>query len=114
MSTTVRVASPAEPALQDRADDRDKAEHPPLETVSGGTTVGATARTADQRLGRAVIVGCLIGVVSMTGLGFVIGIIAGAERRGCTGHGPLLCVLGRPGIRVHDRRRLCRDARRAA
>ena len=89
MSTTVRVASPAE--LRDRADDRDKAEHPPLETVSG-TTVGATARTADQRLGRAVVIGCAIGVPSMTALVFVMGMIAGFGAWGSLGMG-LVCAF---------------------
>ncbi len=90
MSTAVRVASPAE--LRNLADDRVSADHPPLETVSGGTTVGATARTADQRLGRAVVIGCAIGVPSMTALVFVMGMIAGFDAWGSLGMG-LFCAF---------------------
>jgi hypothetical protein len=49
-------------------------------------------RTADQRLGRAVVIGCALGVVGMTALVFGMGMIAGFGAGASLGLG-LFCAF---------------------
>jgi hypothetical protein len=67
-------------------------EHPTPEAVPVSPVVRAIERTGDQRLGRAVVIGCAIGVVGMTALVFGMGMIAGFGAGASLGLG-LFCAF---------------------
>ena len=98
MSTTVRVGSPVEPSLLDHPDVPAPVGRPTHAVDPEAGAVGVTERTGDQRLGRAVVIGCLIGVVSMTALVFGIGMIAGAGPGASLGLGLFCAVWGGLGF----------------
>jgi hypothetical protein len=50
------------------------------------------SRTGDERLARAVVLGCTIGVVAMTALVFAMGVMAGADPLASLGMG-LFCAF---------------------
>jgi hypothetical protein len=67
-------------------------ERPAPEEVPVSAAARIIERTGDQRLGRAVVVGCAIGVVGMTALAFAMGMIAGFGAGASLGLG-LFCAL---------------------
>jgi hypothetical protein len=89
VATIVRSASSMEQPVRD---------HPTPEAVPSSTAVRTIERTGDQRLGRAVVIGCTIGVFAMTALVFGIGMFAGFGAWGSLGMGLFCAVWGGLGF----------------